>query len=127
MKTSSWFVLALGALFVFGELVLAISLFRLQVLNVADSRESQEIQTIRRVRVPGLRGRILDCKDRVLAECRRSYCISCNLEEFQRRGATSYTVAAIDADICLESHWTPLTKKETLDDMLADANEAQEE
>ncbi|MBR3020656.1 MAG: MBL fold metallo-hydrolase [Clostridia bacterium] len=37
------------------------------------------------------------------------------------------TVAAIDADICLESHWTPLTKKETLDDMLADANAAQKE
>ncbi len=99
MKTSSWFILALGALFVFGELVLAISLFRLQVLNVADSRESQEIQTIRRVRVPGLRGRILDCKNRVLAECRPSYCISCNLEEFQRRGAPSNTVAAIDAAI----------------------------
>ena len=30
------------------------------------------------------------------------------------------TVAAVDADTCLESHWTPLSKKETLDDMLAD-------
>ena len=30
------------------------------------------------------------------------------------------TVAAVDADVCLESHWTPLTKKETLDDILAD-------
>lgn len=99
MKTSSWFVLALGALFIFGELVLAISLFRLQVLNVADSREIQEIQTIRRVRVPGLRGRILDCRDRVLAECRPSFCIRCNLEEFQRRGASSNTVAAIDAAV----------------------------
>ena len=32
------------------------------------------------------------------------------------------TVTAIDADICLESHWTPLTKKETLDDMRMDAD-----
>ncbi len=99
MKTSAWFMLALGALFVFGELVLGISLFRIQVLNVADSRESQEQQTIRRVRVPGLRGRILDCKDRILAECRPSYCILCNLEEFQRRGAASNTVAAVDTAV----------------------------
>ena len=31
------------------------------------------------------------------------------------------TVAAVDADICLESHWTPVTKREMLDDLLADA------
>ncbi len=99
MKTSAWSMLALGTAFAFGELVLGISLFRLQVLNVADSRESQEQQTIRRVRVPGMRGRILDCEDRVLAECRPSYCIRCNLEEFQRRGASSNTVAAVDAAI----------------------------
>jgi hypothetical protein len=30
------------------------------------------------------------------------------------------TVAAVDADICLESHWTPVTKREMLDDLLAD-------
>ena len=34
----------------------------------------------------------------------------------------AYTVAAVDADICLESHWTPVTKREILDDLLADAN-----
>ncbi len=99
MKTSSWFILVLGALFVFGEFVLAVSLFRLQVLYVADSRENQAIQTIRRVRVPGLRGRILDCHGEVLATCEPSYCIRCELEEFQRRGAASNTVAAIDAAI----------------------------
>ena len=99
MNPSRWFIAALGAVFVFGELVLGISLFRLQVLNVAESRESQAIQTIRRVRVPGRRGRILDRNGRVLAECRPSRCIQCNLEEFQRRGASSNTVAAVDAAI----------------------------
>lgn len=99
MNPSRWFIAALGAVFVFGELVLGISLFRLQVLNVAKSRESQAIQTIRRVRVPGRRGRILDRNGRVLAECRPSRCIQCNLEEFQRRGASSNTVAAVDAAI----------------------------
>ena len=99
MNPSRWFIVALGAVFVFGELVLGISLFRIQVLNVAESRESQAIQTIRRVRVPGMRGRILDRNGRVLAECRPSRCIQCNLEEFQRRGAASNTVAAVDAAI----------------------------
>ena len=99
MNPSRWFIAALGAVFVFGELVLGISLFRLQVLNVAKSRESQAIQTIRRVRVPGRRGRIFDRNGRVLAECRPSRCIQCNLEEFQRRGASSNTVAAVDAAI----------------------------
>ena len=28
------------------------------------------------------------------------------------------TIGAIDADICLESHWTPDTKRATIDDLL---------
>lgn len=99
MKTSPWFVLALAAVFVFGELVLAISLFRLQVLNVADFKEEQTIQATRRVRVPGLRGRILDRRGRVLAESRASLGIRCDLQSFQRRGAVSNTVAAVEASL----------------------------
>lgn len=96
MKTSPWFIVAIAAFFVFGELVLAISLFRLQILNVADFKEEQTIQTTRRVRVPGMRGRILDRNGKVLAECRPSRSIRCYLEHFLRRGATSNTVAAVD-------------------------------
>ena len=96
MKTSPWFVLAMGAVFLFGEFVLASALFRLQVLNVASFREDQAIQTTHRVRIPGMRGRILDRAGRVLAECRPSHGIRCNLEEFQRRGAASNTAAAVD-------------------------------
>lgn len=99
MKTSPWFPLVLGAVFAFGELVLGVSLFRLQVLEVADSRENLTLQATRRVREPGRRGRILDRKGRVLAECRPSYGIRCDLEEFQRRGAASNTVAAVDAAV----------------------------
>ena len=54
MNPSRWFIAALGAVFVFGELVLGISLFRLQVLNVAESRESQAIQTIRTRNTDGI-------------------------------------------------------------------------
>ena len=96
MKTSPWFTLALGAVFVFGVFVLGISLFRLQVLNVADYKEEQARQTFRNVRVPGMRGRILDRRGRVLAECRPSHSIRCYIEEFRQRGSISNTVAAVD-------------------------------
>lgn len=95
MKTSSLFILALGAVYLFGFLVLGVSLFRLQCLNAGGFREDQEKQTTRRIRVPGMRGRILDRNGIVLAECRPSHCIQCNPEEFQRRGNESNTVSAI--------------------------------
>ena len=57
----------------------------------------QTIQATRRVRVPGLRGRILDRRGRVLAESRASLGIRCDLQSFQRRGAVSNTVAAVEA------------------------------
>lgn len=98
MKTSPLFFFALGAIYVFGLLVLGVSLFRLQCLNAGEFREGQERQTTRRIRVPGMRGRILDRNGVVLAECRPSRCIQCNLEEFQRRGAGSNTVAAIETE-----------------------------
>lgn len=96
MKTSPWFVLALAVLYVFGFFVLSIKLFRLQVSDVAVSIEGGTRQATRRVRVPGMRGRILDRQGRVLADCRPSHCIRCDLEEFQSRGNPSNTVQAVD-------------------------------
>ena len=32
------------------------------------------------------------------------------------------TVAAVDTDVCLESHWTPVSKREMLDDLWTDVN-----
>ncbi|MGN0853221.1 MAG: penicillin-binding protein 2 [Kiritimatiellia bacterium] len=96
MKTSPWFVLALAALYVFGFFILSVKLFRLQVSDVALSIEDGTRQATRRVRVPGMRGRIVDRQGRVLADCRPSHCIRCDLEEFQRRGNASNTVQAVD-------------------------------
>jgi len=102
MRTSPWFVWSLGAVFVFGLFVLGMALFRLQVLSAGDYREDQERQAMRRIRVPGMRGRILDCQGRVLAECRPSRCIQCDLEEFQRRAAITGTAQAVDIAVtCL--------------------------
>lgn len=98
MKTSPWFPPALGALFVFGFFILGVRLFRLQVSGAAQFREDQTLQATRKVRVPGLRGRILDAKGRVLADCRPSHVIRCNLEEFQRE-KIGRTIEEVDAAI----------------------------
>ena len=96
MKTSSWFILSLGAVYLLGFLVLGSTLFRLQYMDTGEFKADLEQQNTRRIRVPGLRGRILDRNGAVLAECRPSHCIQCNIEEFQRRGDATNTVAAVE-------------------------------
>ena len=96
MKTSSWFILSLGAVYLLGFLVLGSTLFRLQYMDTGEFKADLEQQNTRRIRIPGLRGRILDRNGAVLAECRPSHCIQCNVEEFQRRGDATNTVAAVE-------------------------------
>ena len=96
MKTSLWFILSLGAVYLLGFLVLGSTLFRLQCMDAGEFKADLEQQNTRRIRVPGLRGRIFDRNGTVLAECRPSHCIQCNIEEFQRRGDATNTVAAVE-------------------------------
>ena len=99
MRVSPWFVIGLGCLYLFGFLVLGVSLYRLQTVKAGEFAEVETSQTTRRVSVPALRGRILDRSGRVLADCRPSRCIQCNLEELQQRGSWSNTVNAVDEAI----------------------------
>ena len=96
MKTSNWFILALGAVYLFGFVVLGATLFRMQCEDTGEFKADLAKQNTRRIRVPGLRGRILDRDGVVLATCRPSHCIQCNIEEFQRRGDVQKTVAAVE-------------------------------
>ena len=96
MKVSTWFILSLGAVYLLGFLVLCSALFRLQYEESGGFKADLAQQYTRRIRVPGLRGRILDRNGTVLAECRPSHCIQCNVEEFQRRGDATNTVMAVE-------------------------------
>ena len=96
MKVSTWFILSLGAVYLLGFLVLCSALFRLQYEDTSEFKADLALQNTRRIRVPGLRGRILDRNGAILAECRPSHCIQCNVEEFQRRGSATNTVAAVE-------------------------------
>ena len=99
MRVSTWFIVGLGCLFLFAFFVLGVSLYRLQTVKAGEFAEVETTQTTRRIGVPAQRGRILDRSGRVLADCRPSRCIVCNLEELQQRGSWSNTVNAVDAAV----------------------------
>ena len=99
MKVSAWSILALAAIFSLGIAMLAFELYGLQVEGVAKFNKQLVNQATRRMRKPGIRGRILDAKGGVLAESRARRDIVCDLSAFQKAGNISNTVAAADEAI----------------------------
>ena len=99
MRVSSVAILAMLVIFTLGTSVLATALYRVQVNDVAQFRESLEHQATRRISIPGRRGRILDRNGRILADSRPCHDIVCHLESFKRNGSWSNTVNAIDAEL----------------------------
>ena len=82
-------VLLLGMLLLLGGL--AAALWRVQVAQGRQFEVDLEQQSVRRVRLPGQRGRILDRSGRPLATNRPSYCIAIYMEELRRAGKRSRT------------------------------------
>jgi penicillin-binding protein 2 len=80
------------ALVVLGGLgVLLAGLWWVQVVSSRDYQESLETQSFRTVRLPAVRGRILDCNGYVLAENRPTYNVSLYLEELQKNFDSAYS------------------------------------
>jgi len=77
-------------------LLLAAGLWRVQVAKGERYQEDLVRQSVRRVRLPGIRGRILDRQGRVLADNRPSYCIALYLEELRRPGGWSRTIDRVE-------------------------------
>jgi len=73
-------------------LVLAGTLFRLQVARVSQFESRQKNQSLRRVRLPGIRGKIYDRNGLCLADNRPTYSIALFPEEIRCSGAFSKTV-----------------------------------
>ncbi len=79
----SYLVLAgMAAAFLF----LVVSLWGIQVAHGSEYEQDLRRQSIRRVRLPGGRGRILDRNGVCLADNRSSYCIAIYLEELRQLG-----------------------------------------
>lgn len=64
-----------------GLLVLGFGLWRIQILNGARYKERQQVQSFRAVRMPAVRGRILDREGHVLADTRPRYRLDLYLDE----------------------------------------------
>lgn len=79
------FSLVVGAAFAAGLLHLAVRLHEVQVEAAADYNYASARQSIRRVRIGGARGRILDRNGRVLADNRTSLSLVCHPSFFQQR------------------------------------------
>ena len=78
-------VLILALAFLVGLLHLGVRLHEIQVETAADYNYASARQSVRRVRTGGVRGRILDCRGRVLADNRTTVSVVCHPAAFQRR------------------------------------------
>lgn len=73
-----------------GFALLLVGLWWVQIVSSRDYQESLETQSFRTVRIPAVRGKILDCTGAVLAENRPTYNLSLYLEELRKPFETAY-------------------------------------
>jgi len=76
-----------------GLLLLLAGLWWVQVVSGGTYQSHMETQSYRTVRMPAMRGKILDCKGRVLAENRPRYCLSLYLDDLRQPFNNAYTNA----------------------------------
>ncbi len=91
-------LVVMGSMAVFFSFLI-VQLWQIQVVRADEFASSLDHQSIRRVRLPGVRGRIYDRNGNVLAENHPSYCIALYTEELRQRGPWARTIDHIDAVI----------------------------
>lgn len=87
----------LAILVLSGVVILAAGLWRLQVMAAQRYARSEEAQSVRLVRVPAVRGKVLDRNGTALAENRPSYDVNLYLEELRPLFTFEYTNRLIPA------------------------------
>ena len=98
-RTGDFTCIVVAVLFMAGFVALAVKLHDVQVDNVATLMYDAARQSVRRVRMPGERGRILAADGTVLAANRPTRAIVVNAEVFQKRtwdATTSNILAAVE-------------------------------
>ena len=104
--------LRLVAVVVLGSLgILLGGLWWVQVVSARDYQANLETQSFRTVRIPAVRGKILDRNGIALAENRPSYNVSLYLEELRRSFETNYAGEAVRARAELKQQQNELVKK----------------
>lgn len=102
-------------LLAFGALVL--QLWQIQVVRSSEFSSSLDRQSMRRVRLPGTRGRIFDRHGRCLADNRPMYCLAIYTEELRQRGRWSRTIDKVDGVIDELSEILGIERQVTRDDI----------
>ncbi|MEI6646935.1 MAG: penicillin-binding protein 2 [bacterium] len=97
--TDSWRMVLIALLFSCAILFLANALYHVQVVQSPIFSSDQARQSLRRVQVPGTRGKIVDRNGVCLAENRASYCIAYYVEELRKRGKWINTINAVNENI----------------------------
>jgi len=85
-------IIVVLALMLSAFLILIGSLWRLQISNVSRFENRQKIQSLRRVRLPGIRGKIYDRNGLCLADNQPTYSIALFPEGIRRPGPWSKTI-----------------------------------
>ncbi len=109
--------------FLFGGMLLALFflgavLWRLQILQANRYIGKQHRQSVRRVRVPGNRGRIFDRNGVCLARNRVSFCIAFYLEELRQPGGWARTVDHVDRQIENMAEFLGIARDTTREDIV---------
>ncbi len=74
-----------------GLLILLAGLWWIQLISSRHFQEKLETQSVRTIRIPAIRGKILDCEGRTLAENRPSYNVNLYVEELSRSFQVNYS------------------------------------
>src|ERR1051326_3901429 len=80
----------LAVLVLCGLAILVAGLWWVQIVSARDYQADLEMQSFRTVRIPPVRGKILDRNGRVLAENRPTYNVSLYLEELRKPFQKAY-------------------------------------
>ena len=96
IDSERWRIRMLLALMLLGLAFLAVMLWRIQVAQGYQYADDELRQSVRRVRIPGMRGRIYDAQGQVLADNRPGYSIAIYLEEVRQPGTWTRTIDYIE-------------------------------
>lgn len=102
-------LLTLAMVAAFGGL--AAALYFVQVAHGSRYESNLERQSVRRVRVPGMRGRILDRNDQALADNRASFCVAVYLEELRLAGLRGKLSERVDELMTLVDTLRPVLSR----------------
>lgn len=86
----------MAIIYVLGFVFLVMTLHDIQIHETKKFASQQEMHSVRRIRLPATRGRIMDAHGNVLADNEPSFCVSLYIEEMRKPGKWENTIDYVD-------------------------------